>query len=137
MEALQTLEVRRVPSSSDLMQAGDYCLIQKREPIVTTERARVLRVEAPKGIIRRLAWTLLGPKYQVKESVETLWPDYDAIILMCPHCNQPIGTTKDHRIVNIEPLTIEKPLACAYSRQSPTAPPTIAFQIKDGKIMPA
>lgn len=39
-----------------------------------------------------------------------------AIILLCPHCSQPIATTKGHRIISLERLTIEKPVACAYSR---------------------
>ena len=43
----------------------------------------------------------------MKEVVEIVWPDYDAVILLCPHCSQPIATTKDHRIVSLEPLTIE------------------------------
>jgi len=33
MEALQTLEVRRVPSSADIVKPGNYCFIKKREPI--------------------------------------------------------------------------------------------------------
>jgi hypothetical protein len=53
-------------------------------------------------------------------------------------CNQGIGTTKDHRILSLEPLTIEKPLACAYSRGAQfDAKPSIIFEVKDGKIMPA
>lgn len=75
-------------------------------------------------------------KQSYKEVIEIVWPDYDAIVMNCPHCNRPIGTTKDHRIVSIEPLTIEKPLACAYSRPSLTAAPLIAFQINDGKVTP-
>lgn len=134
MDALQTLEVRRVPSSADLMQAGDFVFIGKREPI---RKFEPVTIEVKRPFFKQLMWIFTGRKQAYKEIIEIVWPDYDAVVLMCPHCSQPIGTTKDHRIVSIEPLTIEKPLACAYSRQSPTASPTIAFQIKDGKIMPA
>jgi hypothetical protein len=134
MEALQTLEVRRVQSSEDLIRAGDYCYIRRREPIRKFETEPTL---PPDGFWRSLLWFFFGKKRITKEFIEVVWPEYDAIILMCPHCSQPIGTTKDHRIVSLEPLTIEKPLACAYSRPTESAPPTIAFQIQDGKIMPA
>jgi hypothetical protein len=135
MDALLTLEVNRVPSSADLTKAGDYCFIAKRDPI---RKFLPSEPEESKGFWDRLKlWFDLSHRPIPKEVVEIVWPDYDAIILMCPHCNQPIGTTKDHRIVTIEPLTIEKPLACAYSRPSQNALPTIAFKIQDGKIMPA
>lgn len=133
MDALLTLEVRRVASSADLMQAGDYCLIEKRPPI---RKFEPVAVEPPAGFLRKLSWLLFGKKQLTKEIVEIVWPDYDAIVLMCPHCSQPIGTTKDHKILSLEPLTIEKPLACAYSRPSPSALPLIAFQINDGKVTP-
>lgn len=116
------------------MQAGDYCFIAKRDPI---RKFEPVQNEPPTGFLAKLRWLFFSKKQCYKEAIEIVWPDYDAIILMCPHCSQPIGTTKDHRIVSLDPLTIEKPLACAYSRRSPSAPPTIAFQIKDGKIMPA
>jgi hypothetical protein len=113
MDALLTLEAHRVPSSADLMKAGDYCLIEKREPI---RKFEPVPVETPQGFVKQLIWTIFGKKQSYKEIIEIVWPDYDAIVMNCPHCNQPIGTSKDHRIVSIEPLTIEKPLACAYSR---------------------
>ena len=47
---------------------------------------------------------MFGSKHSYKEIVEIRWPDYDAIILNCPHCSQPIATTKEHRIVSIEQL---------------------------------
>src|ERR1700685_3518810 len=130
---MQTLEVRRVPSSADLMQAGDYCLIEKREPI----KRHVPLPDQPRGFWPKLMAWLRNKKRAYLVVTEPVWPDYDAILVMCPHCSQPITTTKEQKIVNLEPLTIDFPLACAYSRRSPTAPPTIAFEIKDGKIMPA
>ena len=55
------------------------------------------------------------------------------MILLCPRCSQPIATTKDHRIASLEPLTIEKPLACVYSRGArKDAMPTVIFNMKDG-----
>jgi len=134
MEApVHTLEVRRVPSSADLMQAGDYCYIEKRAPI---RKFEPVADEAPRGFIRKLISYLGGKKQSFKEVIEIVWPDYDAIVLMCPHCNQPIGTTKEHHIVSTDPLTIKQPLACAYSRPTPTASPLIAFRINDGKVTP-
>jgi hypothetical protein len=80
---------------------------------------------------------MFSKKYIEKETVLPLWPEHNAVVVMCPHRNQPIGTTKERHIVSTEPLTIEQPLACAYSRPTMTALPTIAFQIKDGTITPA
>jgi hypothetical protein len=135
MEVLQTLEVHRVASSADILQPGDYCFIAKRDPI---RRFEPVAVELPKGFWKRIVWVMQGrPSTAMKEVLELVWPEYDAIIMNCPHCNQPIGTTKDHKILSVEPLTIEKPLGCAYSRAGFSKAPTIAFQVKDGKIMPA
>jgi hypothetical protein len=132
---LQTLEVRRVPFSADIEKPGDYCFIEKREPVRTFEP---VATEPPQGFFRKLMSAFFGKKQGYKEILEIRWPEYDAIILNCPHCSQPIATTKEHRIVSIEPLTIEKPLACVYSRGAlKTDLPTVAFQIKDGIIMPA
>jgi hypothetical protein len=136
MDALTTLPVRRVPFSADVIKPGDFCFISKREPIRKFEPEPV---QPPTGFWRWLVWFLKGrPSFSFKEIVEIVWPDYDAIILLCPHCSQPIATTKDHRIVSLEPLTIEKPLACVYSRGvQKDAQPTVIFNIKDGNIMPA
>jgi hypothetical protein len=169
MEAATTLPVRRVPFSYDIEKPGDYCFIPKREPIRKFEPEQVA---SPTGFWRWVVWFLKGrPSFALKEIVEIVWPDYDAIILNCPHCSQPIATTKDHRIVMDscpicygtgfitkkagwttltcgqcggagkivhEPLTIEKPLACAYSRDvQRDSQPTVFFTIKDGNIMPA
>ena len=134
MEDFKTLEVRRVQSSADLMQPGDYVFIPKREPI---RRFQPIMNNPPRGFFRKLWWSLVGDPVKFKETVEILWPEYDAIIMNCPHCNAAIGTTKEHRIVSVEPLTIEKPLACAYSRGTESgALPTVAFHVQEGKIMP-
>ncbi len=138
MEALKAIEVRRVPTSADLSSPGDFTFVPKREPIRNVERIPLI---APKGFFRKLAWQLFGKKYELKQIVELLWPEYDAVILNCPHCNMPLATTKNHKIVSLDPLTIETPIACAYSRTHGIAAATkeneIAFQVKEGKIMPA
>ena len=131
---MQALDLRRVPISADLEKAGDFAFVPKREPIREITRTPI---DPPTGFFKALWWSLFGKKYVEKETVLPLWPEYDAIVMMCPHCNQPIGTTKEHHIVSTEPLTIEQPVACAYSRPTLQAPPTIAFKVTDGKIMPA
>jgi hypothetical protein len=140
MDALTTLPVRRVPFSADIEKPGDYCFISKREPVRNLE----LVIPNPRNVWQASWWLIRSafgfyPAPEVKnETVEIRWPDYDAIILLCPHCSQPIATTKDHRIVSLEPLTIEKPLACVYSRDvQRDSQPTVFFTIKDGNIMPA
>jgi hypothetical protein len=80
MEALQTLEVRRVQSSADLMKAGDYVFIGKREPIRKFEAKDVL---PPDGFWRSLLWFFFGKKKKLKEFIEIVWPDYDAVVLVC------------------------------------------------------
>src|SRR4051812_47346990 len=110
---IQTLEVRRVPFSADIEKPGDYCFIAKRAPIRTFES---VIAEPPTGFWRSLVWAICGKKQMTKETVLPQWPDYDAVVLACPHCGQAIGTTKEHRIVRVEPLTIDKPVACVYSR---------------------
>ena len=96
--SLQTIAVRRVPTSADLEKQGDYVLVPKREP----ERRYETIAGFPSGFWQRLVWLITGRKPIVKEVVEALWPEYDAIILNCPKCNQPCATSKDHRIVSVE-----------------------------------
>lgn len=137
MQALKAIEVRRVGSSADLVQPGDYTYIAKREP---RRRIEEVEITAPKNFFKRLLWNFRGPKVEHKQIVEILWPDYNAVILNCPNCNGPIATTSAHKILNIEPLTISIPLACAYektqgvsaeSRGKESAP---SFRITEGKI---
>ena len=123
MESLQNLSARRVSSSADLMKQGDYVLVPKREPIRRYESVP----GSPSGFWARLIWVISGRKPLVKEVVEALWPEYDAIILNCPKCNQPCATSKDHRIVAVEPLVIDRPIRCPYCRT--------AFEVTDGNII--
>jgi len=134
MDATLLLQLHRVPYSPDLEKPGDFAFVSKREPLREITRTPV---HPPTGFFKRLLWEMFGQKYDEKETVLPLWPDYDAVILVCPHCSQPIGTTKEHHIVSTDPLTIEEPLACAYSHPTQKALPTIAFKVQDGKIMPA
>lgn len=124
---MQALEVRRVKSSENLLHPGEYVFIEKRSPIIRTEREPLL---PPTGFFRRMYWNLFGKKYELKQFVELLWPNYDAIILNCPDCNSPCATTAKHKIISIEPLTLEIPLTCPYCK-------TKSFAIKDGKLMHA
>ena len=124
---MQALEVRRVNLSEDLSSPGDFVYIAKRQPRITVER---LPLEAPAGILEKLWWKFFGKKYEMKQIVEMVWPDYDAIILNCPACNGPCATTKRHKIVSIEPLTLEIPLTCPYCK-------TKSFTIREGKLMAA
>jgi uncharacterized protein YbaR (Trm112 family) len=123
--ALQTLTVRRLSTSSDLAKQGDYVLVPKREPIRRYEPV----AGSPAGFWARLLWVVTGRKPLVKEVVEALWPEYDAIILNCPQCNQPCATSKDHKIVSVEPLGIDRPIACPYCRA--------AFKVTDGTLTTA
>ncbi|HVB33724.1 MAG TPA: hypothetical protein VNJ52_05040 [Patescibacteria group bacterium] len=133
---MQAIEVRRVQSSADLSSPGDFTFVPKREPVRKFER---IPLEAPKGYFRNLLWQVFGKKYEVKQIVELLWPEYDAVILNCPNCNMPLATTPQHKIVSLDPLTIETPIACSYERsQGIAAKPdgkSIAFQVKEGKII--
>lgn len=124
---MQALEVRRVPLSEDLSRPGDYVYIEKRAPRVQNQH---VPLSPPSGLFRRFYWNAFGKKYELKQIVELLWPDYDAVILNCPVCNGPCATTKKHKIISVEPLTLEIPLTCPYCK-------TKSFTITEGKLMPA
>jgi hypothetical protein len=118
-------EVKRVPHSEELLHPGEFCFIPKREPIVNVYRQPV---QPPTGLLRRLWWLMFGAKFEVSRTVMPLWPDIDTVILNCPICNGPFGTTKNHAIKELDPLTIESPLTCPYCR-------TFTFKVVEGKIM--
>jgi hypothetical protein len=123
---MQALEVRRVTHSEDLLKPGDYCYVPKRAPIVTYERKPL---EAPRGLIQKIRWHFFGEKYEMKQIVELQWPAYDVAILNCPDCNSPFATTTHHKILSVEPLTIETAVTCPYSKD-------ITFKVSEGKILP-
>jgi hypothetical protein len=127
MEPLKALEVKRVEHSEDLLHPGEYVFVPKRDPIVTVEK---YPLTPPRGFFAKVWWNLFGQKYTFKKTIELLWPEHDAIIVNCPACNNPCATTKNHKIISVEPLTLEIPLTCPYCK-------TRSFDIKEGKIMPA
>jgi hypothetical protein len=131
---MEAFQLRWVSHSVDLEKAGDFAFVPKREPIRGVTRTPI---DPPTVFCESILWSFFGKKYVEKETTLPLWPEYDAIILICPHCNQLIGTTKEHHIISTEPFTIEQALACAYSKPSPTALPSIAFKVTNGRIMPA
>src|ERR1700739_4381066 len=106
---MQALEVRRVNLSADLSRPGDYVFHPKRAPIVTYERKAL---EAPESFFAKLWWNWWGKKYETKQIVELQWPETDVAILNCPDCGSPLATTKNHKIISVEPLTIESPVTC-------------------------
>ncbi len=119
------LEVKRVPHSEDLLHPGDYVFVNKREPRRNVE---MIPIQAPTNRFRRLWWNAFGKKYALREVLELLWPEIDTIIVNCPVCNSPCATTRNHKILSIEPLTLEIPLTCPYCK-------TNTFKIEEGKIM--
>lgn len=123
---IEALAVRR-EHSEDLLNPGDYVFLAKREPRRTVEQ---IPIEPPTGFLRHLWWEWFGRKYALREVLELLWPEQDTVILNCPVCNSPCATTKNHRIICVEPLTLEVPLTCPYCK-------TQTFKIVEGQIMTA
>jgi hypothetical protein len=123
----EAIAVRRVPQPADLANPGDYVFIARREPRRNVER---IPIEPPAGLLRRLWWDWFGKKYAIREVLELSWPEQDTVILNCPTCNTPCATTKNHKILSIEPLTLEIPLTCPYCK-------TETFKVEQGVIMPA
>ena len=124
---LKALEVRRVPLSEDLLHPGDFVLVKKREPICKYER---VPLTPPSGFFRRLWWNWFGKKEEIKQIIELQWPERDTVIVNCPVCNAPCATTKNHKIISLEPLTIEMPITCPYEQ-------TTTFKVAEGKIVAA
>jgi hypothetical protein len=118
-------EVRRVPSSEELLHPGEFVFIQKREPITNYQS---VPLTPPTGFFRRILWNLFGKRYELKATVTELWPAIDTILLNCPVCNGPFATTDRHTICNVNPLTIETPITCPYCR-------TFTFKVAEGKIV--
>jgi hypothetical protein len=124
---MQALEVRRVPSSSDLLHPGEYVFIPKRDPKITIDHQLLT---PPTGFFERLLWNWFGKKYEMKQILELMWPEIDTVIINCPMCNTPCATTNRHTILSVEPLTLEIPLTCPYCKD-------VTFVVKEGKLMPA
>jgi hypothetical protein len=124
MQLLECLQVRRVSTSEDLLHPGEYVFIEKRPPQITIEKNPLT---PPTGFLKSLWWNWFGKKYEMKQIVELVWPDYDVAILNCPDCNTPFATTARHKIISIEPLSIEIPVTCPYTK-------THSYTIIDGKL---
>ena len=123
---MQALEVRRVPHSEELLHPGDFAFISKREPDIRVER---IPLTPPTGFFKLLWWKLFGKKFELKQYVELRWPNYDAVIVNCPNCNQPCASTRTHKIVSLEPLTLEIPITCPYCK-------SVTFEINKGTLTP-
>jgi hypothetical protein len=121
---MQALEVRRVPSSSDLLHPGEYVFIPKRDPKIAIERQPLT---PPTGFVNRALWNCFGKKYEMKQILELISPEIDTIIINCPTCNTPCATTNRHKILSVEPLTLEIPLTCPYCKD-------VTFFVKAGKL---
>lgn len=135
MPTTTALEVKRVPHSEDLLHPGDYVFIGKREPRRTFQSI-TLEPPADKydgtiigNAFRYWKWRLFGKKYEIKQIVEFVWPEIDTVIINCPDCNQPLATTGVHKIVSLDPLTIESTITCPYCRIR-------SFDVEAGKIIP-
>jgi hypothetical protein len=133
---MQALDLRRVTSSADLASPGDFVFIPNCEP----SRKVVTRpIDPPYGFFKKLIWTVVGKKFDLREELEPRWPEYDAIVLLCPHCSMPLATTKSHHIVSLDPVTLDIPLACEYSRSRGVTgdenDSTASFEINEGKII--
>ncbi len=124
---MQALEVHRVSTSADLLHPGEYVFIPKRQPIRTVEQ---IAIDPPTNRFRRLWWNAFGKKFALREVLELLWPEIDTVIVNCPVCNGPCATTRNHKIISIEPLTLEIPLTCPYCK-------TQTFKVEEGKMITA
>jgi len=98
MDAVKTIEARRVKLSGDVNAPGNYVFKAKREPKVTVEKHPLLPPEDKDGtntmfLLPLLRWKVFGKS--TRGSIEVLWPEYDAVIVNCPACNRPRGTVID------------------------------------------
>lgn len=125
MQTTTAQEVKRVPSSEELLHPGEFVFIPKREPVTSYHS---VALAPPTGFFRRLLWDWFGKKYELKTTSTELWPARDTVILNCPICNGPLATTDKHTIANVNPLTIETPITCPYCR-------TFTFKVAENKIV--
>jgi hypothetical protein len=102
MSPTTALEVKRVPHSEELLHPGEFCTIPKREPIVLMNMEPV---QPPQGLFSRLIWRFFGEEYVTTKTVIPQRPDVDTVIVNCPLCNGPVGTTKNHLRKAITPLS--------------------------------
>lgn len=108
-----------------LLNPGDFVFIPKRDPV---KRFESLPVAPPKGVLARWLWQRFGKRFELRPVYEPVWPAQDAVVINCPICNGPNGTTEHHKIASVEPLTIETPITCIYCQ-------TFTFKVVEGTIM--
>jgi hypothetical protein len=96
------------------MQAGDFYF----RPTVVSYTA-----PAPSWFRR---WFGLETASVVSKVVNT-------IVISCPVCGLPILTSPNHKVLQRQPLTIDREIACPYTTAGMSE--THAFSIKDGNIM--
>lgn len=113
MHELKATEVRMHQHSEELMAPGDAVFVAKREAKRTVEK---VQLEPPVGILERLWWYAFGKKHEMREVVELLWPEFDALIVNCPSCGQPCATNRNHKILSLDPVTVELPITCPYCK---------------------
>jgi hypothetical protein len=121
---MQALEVRRVKSSEDLLNPGEYVFIPARPPEITRYKKPIV---APVGFWKRFWWALFSKDYEIVETKNETWPSVDSIIIVCPQCSVPFASSKQHAILSDDPLTIDKPLTCPYTRD-------VTFDVVLGKL---
>jgi hypothetical protein len=78
---MQALEVRRVKSSEDLLNPGDYVFIPARPPEITIEKKPIV---APVGFWKTLIWALFNKKYELIETKTEAWPSVETHHHRCP-----------------------------------------------------
>jgi hypothetical protein len=127
VQSAQTIPVRRVSTSEELLRPGEYVFIAKRPPLITVEKVPLYPPAGSTGFFKLLWWSLFGKKFDTKQTVELVWPEVDTIILNCPDCATPFATSERHKILSIEPLTIDIPVTCPYTKDR-------SFEISQGKI---
>jgi hypothetical protein len=74
-------------------------------------------------------------RWFLREKTYTIHEPVTCVVLSCPVCGLPILTTPAHKVLQRQPLTIDREIACPY------APAGLAgahsFSIKDGNIIAA
>jgi hypothetical protein len=121
---MQALEVRRVKSSEDLLNPGEYVFIPARPPEITRYKKPIV---APVGFWKRFRWALFSKDYEIVETKNETWPPVDSVIIVCPQCSVPFASSKQHTVLSQEPLTISQPLTCPYTRD-------VTFDVVLGKL---
>jgi hypothetical protein len=97
------------------MQAGDFYF-----------RPTIVPLQVKPSWFRRVV---------LRKSTITIHEWIDAIVISCPICGLPILTSPAHKVLQRNPLTIDREIACPYAPAGLSG--QHAFSIKDGNILPA